>query len=386
MTLAVSYLDDDAEGYGRMGREIYFAMQRMGVSVTNRPLDRLADTVLFCKLPMMAKKYLDGQRLTLLTMFETTVWPVQFRDMCPFDTVFVPCEANRVAAAEWHDDVRVANLAVDSRWQYRKPVVDGVFRVMSSGSQFRKGLDLTSEAFIKAFGHRDDVELVLKTPHGSQARIPDHPRIRRVAGVLSAADEVALYESANIYVGLSRGEGFGMMPLQAIVQGTPTLVSAGHGHAEYSRFATTVNTSLVSAWSYDMFGFCGDWWESDVDDAVDKLRDMYDRYDHYVAMHAKFARQAKKQFTWENTAATLLDGIGPHGPYRGSGRVVNQKFQDVLIEVTSRIVADIGPHHVDFVPGETYWAPLSVKQALRESGYITDEVWNTTVWRDEEMP
>jgi glycosyltransferase involved in cell wall biosynthesis len=383
VTVALSYWDMDAEGYGRMGREIHFAMERLGVSVTANPLDRTADTVLFCKIPPQAKQWLRGQRVNILTMFETTVWPLQFRDMHVFETVFVPCEANRVAAAEWHPDVRVVPLAVDDRWRYRKPKVNGRFRIMSSGSQLRKGLDLASDAFIKAFGNNDDVELVLKTPHGSQAKIPNHSRISRVNGVLPAADEVALYESANIYLGLSRGEGFGMMPLQSIVQGTPTIMSAGHGHDMFAKYATTVDTSLVPAVSYDMYGVCGDWWESDVDDAVDKLRWVYDNYDNSVAQSAKHAKKAKKEFTWENTAQGLLNGIGEHGSYHGSGEVMRPVLREVAIEVTREITADIGPYRIEYAPGVRYWAPPSVKQSLRDGGYISDEVWNTTVWRDD---
>lgn len=381
MTIAVSYWDMDHEGYGRMGREIHFAFERLGVEATADVMDGSADTVLFCKIPPQAKQWLEGQRPLMFTMFETTVWPVLFRDMHMFDTVFVPCEANRVAASEWHDNVHVVPLAVDKRWRLRKPSISGRFRIMSSGSQMRKGLDLTQQAFLEAFGNNDDVELVLKTPHKSQVPILNHPRISQVNGVLSAEDEVALYESANIYLGLSRGEGFGMMPLQAIVQGTPTIMSAGHGHDMFAKYATTVETTLVPAVNYDMYGVCGDWWESDVDDAVDKLRWVYDNYDSHVAAAAKNARKAAKEFTWDNTAQKLLDVIGDHGPYQGSGQVQFPEWRHVAIEVTSPINADIGPYRIEYVPGVRYWAHPSVKQSLRDAGFISDEVWNTTVWQ-----
>jgi hypothetical protein len=387
MTVAVSYIDLDAEGYGRMGREIFFAMQRMGVEVTDDLFDGSADTVLFCKIPTMAKSWLEGQRRTILTMFETTVWPVAFRDLHEFETVFVPCHANKQAVDEWHDNVHVVPLGIDDRWEYRKPKVDGRFRIFTSGSQYRKGLDLACEAFKKAFPHNNDVELVLKTPHGfqtmygNQIPLPSDNRFTRVQGVLSAEDEVELYKSANIYFGMSRGEGFGMMPLQAIIQGTPTIISAGHGHAMFSKYASTVDTTLVPATSYDMYGEAGDWWEPSVDDAVDKLRDMYNNYDKWVRKTRTYAKKAKLEFTWENTATKLLNLIGDHGPYEGPRTVQYPDFHEVQIQVTQPIRADIGLIHVDFTPGNDYWVLPHVKQALRDAGFINDRVWNTTVWR-----
>lgn len=374
--LAVEYFPADHLGYGRMGLQVHHGLERAGVQVDTDVLTSSADTVLFIKIPPLAKRWRSVQRPVIWTMYETTEVPVEFRDLDDFATVVVPCEANREAFSRWHPNVHTVPLAVDSRWKYRRPLVDGRFTVFASGSEKRKGLDLACEAFVKAFPGNRDVRLVLKTPTDMTFGLPSDPRFERVSGFLSAAEEVELYESANVYVGLSRGEGFGMMPLQAIVQGTPTVLSSGHGHAEFERFGIPVSTTLVEASEYRLYGDAGCWWESDVDDAVDKLRWVYDNYDAAVAEAAKNARKAKKQFTWDNTVAKLLTVLGDLGVVGDDPGIARRRLGDVPIVVTADVRADIGPHRVELQQGVEAWVHPDVKRVLRDNGVVTDESWH----------
>jgi len=373
--LAVEYFAADHLGYGRMGLQVHAALERAGVQVDTDALGSAATTALFIKIPPLVKRWRVKQRPVIWTMYETTEVPVEFRDLADFDLVVVPCEANREAFARWHPNVVSVPLGVDARWRYRFPVVDGRFRVLASGSEKRKGLDVACEVFRKAFPNNDDVELVLKTPTQMTFGLPTDPRFTFVTGFISAQEEVELYASANVYLGLSRGEGFGMMPLQAIVQGTPTLLSAGHGHAEFQHLGIPVDTDLVEATEYRLYGEAGCWWEPSVDDAVDKLRDVYNRWQHHVAMASKNARKAKKQFTWDNSARKLLEVLGELGEVEGS-QVQHRRYGDVPIVVSRNVCADIGPHRVVLQAGVEAWVAPDVKRVLRDNGVVTDESWH----------
>ena len=383
MSLAVEYFPADHLGYGRMGLQMHRALERAGVEVTTNPMDGSAGTAVYIKIPPLCKRWLQGQRRIIWTMYETTEVPTEFRDLHEFDMVVVPCEANREAFSRWHPDVRVVPLAVDDRWSYRKPPVEGPFTVLASGSEFRKGLDLACEVFRKAFPGNSDVRLVLKTPTQMTFGLPSDPRFQHVTGFLTAEEEVALYASANVYLGMSRGEGFGMMPLQAIVQGTPTIMSAGHGHAMFEQFGIPVETTLVPATEYKLYGEAGDWWLPDVDDAVDKLRYVYDNYTHHVACAKKDASKAAKTFTWDRSAALLMSHIGEFGAYTGSGEVCYPKPRDVWVVAKVDIHADIGPYRVDIVEHEGRWVPPDVKRVLRDADAITDDSWHD--WRQREV-
>jgi glycosyltransferase involved in cell wall biosynthesis len=375
-TLAVEYFAADHLGYGRMGLQVHAALERAGVTVTTDSLDGTSDTQLSIKIPPLCKRWLDGQRRIIWTMYETTECPAEFRDLHEFEQVIVPCQANFEAFSKWHPNVVVVPLAVDDRWQYRQPMLTDRFTFLASGSEYRKGLDVAAEAFIAAFPGRDDVELVMKTPTTRLHGLPSDPRFRFVDGFLSAEDEVALYASANCYVGMSRGEGFGMMPLQAIVQGTPTLLSSGHGHGEFERFGIPVETTLQPADHYRLYGEAGDWWEPSVDDCVDKMRDVVDNYSNHVHRAKRNAVEAGRLFTWDNTVDRLLDVIGEAGPYTGSGQIREVDPLMVTVRVTQPVRADIGAYKIDYQPGVEYWCHPDVKRVLRDAGYVDDATWH----------
>ena len=374
--LAVEYFGADHLGYGRMGLQVHAALERAGVDVTMDSLDGTADTQLSIKIPPLCKRWLDGQRRIIWTMYETTECPAEFRDLHEFDQIIVPCDANFEAFSKWHDNVHVVPLAVDDRWQYRKPVLGDKFTFLASGSEYRKGLDVAAAAFIAAFPGRDDVELVMKTPTTRLHGLPSDPRFRFVDGFISAEEEVELYASANCYVGLSRGEGFGMMPLQAIVQGTPTILSSGHGHGMFEQYGVPVETRLEPADHYRLYGEAGEWWEPSLDDAVDKMRDVVDNYTVHVRRATKNAKTAGRLFTWDATVERLLDVIGGFGPYTGSGQVREVTPLMVTVEVNKPIVADIGQYHIDYKPGVEYWCHPDVKRVLRDAGYVDTDKWH----------
>ena len=381
--LALEYFAADHLGYGRMGLQIHRALERAGVEVTTDSMDGTAETALYIKIPPLCKKWLESQQRVIWTMYETTQVPTEFRDLHEFDIVVVPCEANREAFSRWHHDVVTVPLAVDERWKYRKPVVDGPFKVLASGSEFRKGLDLACDVFRKAFPNNNDVRLLLKAPTTMTFGLPTDPRFQMVSGFLTADEEVALYASANVYLGMSRGEGFGMMPLQAIVQGTPTIMSSGHGHAMFEQFGISVDTSLVPAVEYKLYGEAGDWWLPSVDDAVDKLRYVYENYTHHVASAKKNALKAAKTFTWDASAKLLLSHLGLLRLYQGSGKVCFPEPRDVWVVAKVDVHADIGPYRVDIVQGDGRWVPPDVKRVLRDADAITDDSWHD--WRQREV-
>lgn len=107
----------------------------------------------------------------------------------------------------------------------------------------RKRSDVTLEAFKAAFGDNPDYELTLKyglktmkyyekfdnsiVDWSNDSVMASHGEwdgnVRRIQEIMSTADMVKLYHYHDVLVYPSEGEGFGLIPLQAIATGMPVI-------------------------------------------------------------------------------------------------------------------------------------------------------------------
>jgi glycosyltransferase involved in cell wall biosynthesis len=97
-------------------------------------------------------------------------------------------------------------------------------------------------AFRAAFGDRPDRLLVLKIVHATHApedlamlrrHVGDAANIRFETRLLSAADNHALTQAADIVLSLHRSEGFGLVPAEAMVMGRPVIATDFSGTTDF---------------------------------------------------------------------------------------------------------------------------------------------------------
>lgn len=115
----------------------------------------------------------------------------------------------------------------------------------------RKGVDVLLKAYYKTFSGADDVCLVLKTfpnPHNNVAEILDElnqkyvnpPEVEWINGDLTNEELNRLYKSANCYVQVARGEGFGLPVAEAMLAKIPVIVSPNSGMADFCNEDTAI--------------------------------------------------------------------------------------------------------------------------------------------------
>ena len=121
------------------------------------------------------------------------------------------------------------------------PEKRGVRFLYVGGSIARKGFDVLLDAWQKAFGPDDPVELLIKDMGGKTSykgqtgerfvrQIQESGRFARIHYVnddLAPSDLPALYASGDVLVHPYRGEGFGLPIAEAMACGLPVIVTAG---------------------------------------------------------------------------------------------------------------------------------------------------------------
>ena len=120
---------------------------------------------------------------------------------------------------------------LDPPWHASAPGPAFTFLVLAN-LQPRKAVAETAEAFVAAFGDSDRVRLRVHGKWGDVdviRRMDSFRRFRNVRvtlGTLTDAEMAALWREADCVVSLSKGEGWGLVPREALALGLPVIVSA----------------------------------------------------------------------------------------------------------------------------------------------------------------
>jgi hypothetical protein len=341
------------------------------------PREGMSNIVAWASVPAHARGWWKGQTPVLYTMYETNHLPAVFREnFHEFDTIIVPSEQNRELFAQYHHNVKCVPLGVDvDQWFYvPRKMPTTRFNFLVGGRGLRKGTDLVYKAFRQTFPEgswRTDQPvpyLIMKAPR-PESYYGD--RIESVTGYIPAEAEIDLYASAHCYVGPARGEGFGLQPLQAIVQGLPTILTGAHGHAGFSKYGMALDSHLAQSGAF-VYGESGEWWEPDFDQLCEYMRYVYEEYAGCVDVAKVNAPLAAAEFNWTNTATGFLDAIGRDRltPLGTAGRWYEPQGKLYKVVLVKHHTADVGGNIIAMEPGREYRVTGDVKRILFDAGIV----------------
>lgn len=330
-------------------------------------LDDHADVMVNMLQPYQIKGFYKGQHKTCFTMWESTELNPRFvRWMEFYDQILVPCDHNVELFSRHHKNVHKVPLGVNHKIWKATPRPDNKrFRFHAGGSQWlRKGLDIVLEAFKRA---DLDAELHLKPnpeAHGvPDLQLPDNVFMHRKW--FSQEETHKFFNDADCFIAATRGEGFGLMPLQAMAMGIPTIINASSGQAEFANLASIV---IPHGQSASVYG--GLWDESNPNDLADAMRTLFSN-------HASYKKEAKqrvaktKAWSWDNAARQLADAL-PVGSL-----LKETVWDDAKISMPMRVKrktsGSINGKEFTYLPGQEYVVPENIYQVVFDSGNVIGE-------------
>lgn len=397
--LTLLYVAGAQIGYGRLGVYLAEELARRGYTVYdddgNPEPSRTArrqlleggrsrsaqPTNLACwvSVPSHMMGFFKEQHKAFITMWEAMTLPESFRETFhQIDTMIVPSMQNVELFSRYHKNVKYMPLGVDPKlWHYIPPSPPTrEFNFLISGRGTRKGVDLAFKAFRAVFKNLPTTGSLKPVPRLIMKSLKGHGEyfsagVEHVTGRLDAIPERDLYASAHCYLQPSRGEGFGLQPLQAMALGRPTILTDAHGHASFAKLGIPLPWA-PSVSDYFIYGDAGEWWEPDFEALCEAMWDVYNNYDTHAERARLSAETISQEWTWSNVTDRFIEIMGDE---MGRPQIENAEWTLTdramfPIVTTKDFCTDIAGRTLMFRAGETYWESADVKRILFDGGIL----------------
>lgn len=344
---------DGRFGYGSMLNGFLSAVPKGVV------MDEQASVDVNMTVPFAIKGWLKGAHRVIFTMWETDELPDKFaRWVGQYDQVLVPCEHNVEVFSPYHRSVTYVPLGVDTGFWFPQDVPRQDKFIFTCGGSLwmRKGLDLVVEAFRRL--NLPDAELWIKAaPHANDVpKNLDLPNVRWFREWMSLEEERRFYASGDCFVAPARGEGFGLIPLQNIALGVPTLVTAGSGQAQFAHLAAG-----DIGWSLKPTGV-GRWHEASIEDLMAQMRWQHADRDNQRVLARLRASKVEEEFSWRLAAEKLAAAV-PVGKRLVSHETLEPSVS-YAVRVTQQTTVEINSRKWHLSPGQEYEVPEGVHEVL----------------------
>ena len=255
-----------------------------------------------------------GKRTVYFTMWESTRLPqgcVQVLNQA--EVVVVPCEWNRLCftAEGVTAPIRVCQLGIHthiftpSPMDMNGPTIFGTAGRLAGGGH-RKGLSDVIDAFLLAFPREHNVRLRIKCFPDCPLPTVRDPRIQLTRALLTWEEMANWIRGLTCFVSASKGEGFGLIQLQALACGRPLIAAKFSGLTEFfnDQVGYPVPYKLIEATG--TYANCGHSCLPSVDGMVERMRHMHANREEAREKGEKGAKSTA-HMSWQRASGLLLN-------------------------------------------------------------------------------
>lgn len=216
------------------------------------------------------------------------------------------------------NDIYVIPHGISSEFQIVERELTETFNFLHiGGDSKRKNAQLVVDAFLELYDGNDDYRLILKYNKFSFAECyinnrlvsaDQHPQIIGIPDILSNDEIIKLYHKCHCLVYPTSGEGFGMIPFEAMATGLPTIVTNLTGCADFAHYGIPLSAEYGEATfnSHSYSVDTGDWAIPDFDELVMHMQNVTNEYDLFKKAAFNSAKIIHTNHSWDSVADMIL--------------------------------------------------------------------------------
>lgn len=301
------------DGYGVASANIYKDLTELGAKPSFNYVDQKVGLLFHAPYNITR---LETPIKIIYTMFESDKIPEEWEDyLCIADKILVPSKWCQKVFDKAGFNADVVPLGYDDT--IYKPIqrqVKNKHRAVFNFLHFnafnvRKGFMEVFKAFVEEFQPDEPCKLILKTTL-DKPPIPlgEYPNVEVITGKVDQNKMMKIMARSDAFVFPSRGEGFGMTPLEAMATGLPTIVPNAHGISEYFNseymYETTVAETCPGLYHRYKGQDVGNMVICDVKQLRRQMRYLYEHQEQALVIGKKSSEYVKN-YTLRKTAEHL---------------------------------------------------------------------------------
>lgn len=300
-----------------------FSMRDQSIhGVLNRAL-RQDGAMIWHDQPREQWLYSPFRKNIAIIPWETTLIPASWvGKINQFDALFVPCRKN---IANFRDSgiripIELIRWGVDpSKFHYIQRPERSTFTFGTMGAlSIRKGTDILISAFREEFPTEKDVKLICKTSFNNYPFSVKDSRIEvQMMQVTNKELMDNFFSKIDCFVFPTRGEGWGMTPMEAMATGVPAIVTGWSGPLEYADKNDTflIDHTMVPAIEFSKTVYkenCGNWAEPSKEHLKKLMRYAYENRQEIKEKGEKASERILREFSWQESIKVFHSALDKH--------------------------------------------------------------------------
>jgi glycosyltransferase involved in cell wall biosynthesis len=225
------------------------------------------------------------------------------------DELWVPNNFCKSVFEQYIDKpIYVFHHGVDERFSPKKRVNDGTLKFIHMGyPAFRKNLHETIEAFLELYQGREDVTLTIKSYGGYDVPQINEPNINVIEKTTTYDELIKIMHEHDVLLYPSWGEGFGLIPLQALATGMPVILTSGW--ADYDYYMPDLNIKSKLTYNPWQQTHPGKMFKPDFEDFKNKIKYAEENIEMLFDRHYNSALDIHKNWSWEKVVKDHFDSV-----------------------------------------------------------------------------